>query len=291
MDVVETRLPTQMAPAAAHWQARLCLTFSGDAGTTRLTGRSHVGPLRVQKPLYPEGMDVCHTIIVHPPGGVVGGDQLVVEAHVQAAAHALVTTPGAAKWYKANGKVSTQQTQIQVDTDARMEWLPQETIFFDAADVQLSQTISLAKNARYLSCEILCFGRIASGETFVAGKVAQLTTIRREGKLIWFEQGMLAGGSAAMHSTMSLNGNSVSATLIAAGGTVPTAAINALRADADVVLNGAGSFGVTQLQGLVIVRYLGNASETARALMLLAWRHLRVEVMGRDAVELRIWNT
>lgn len=291
MDVVETRLPTQKAPASAHWQARLCLTFSDDAGTTRLTGRSHVGPLRVQKPLYPEGTGVCHAIIIHPPGGVVGGDQLVVEAHVQAAAHALVTTPGAAKWYKANGKVSTQKTHIQVDTDARMEWLPQETIFFDAADVRLSQTISLAKNARYLSSEILCFGRTASGETFVAGKVAQLTTIRREGRLVWFEQGMLAGGSAAMHSPMSLNGNTVSATLIAAGGTVPAAAINALRADADVMLNGAGSFGVTQLQGLVIVRYLGNASETARALMLLAWRHLRVEVMGRDAVELRIWNT
>lgn len=291
MDVAETLAPKHVSPASAHWQARLLLRFSDDDGVTRLTERSHVGPLRVQKPLYPEGADVCHAIIVHPPGGVVGGDELTVEAHVQMAAHALVTTPGAAKWYKANGKVSTQTIQIQVDADAGMEWLPQETIFFDAADVQLLQSISLAKGARYISGEILCFGRIASGETFSTGKITQHTVIRREGKLIWFEQGALAGGSAAMHSALGLNGNSVSATLIAAGGTVPTTVINALRADADLVLNGADSFGVTQLHGLVVVRYLGNASETARALMLLAWRHLRIEVMGRDAVELRIWNT
>ncbi|MES2671975.1 MAG: urease accessory protein UreD [Pseudomonadota bacterium] len=291
MDVAETLAPEHVSPASGHWQARLLLRFSDDNGVTRLTDRSHVGPLRVQKPLYPEGADVCHAIIVHPPGGVVGGDELTVEAHVQMAAHALVTTPGAAKWYKANGKVSTQTIHIQVDADAGMEWLPQETIFFDAADVQLMQSISLAKGARYISAEILCFGRIASGETFSTGKIAQHTVIRREGKLIWFEQGALAGGSAAMNSALGLNGNSVSATLIAAGGTVPTTVINALRADADLVLNGAGSFGVTQLHGLVVVRYLGNASETARALMLLAWRHLRIEVMGRDAVELRIWNT
>jgi urease accessory protein len=291
MDVAETLAPKHVSPASGHWQARLSLRFSEDDGVTRLTDRSHVGPLRVQKPLYPEGSDVCHAIIVHPPGGVVGGDELTVEVHVQMAAHALVTTPGAAKWYKANGKVSTQTIQIQVDADAGMEWLPQETIFFDAADVQLLQSISLAKGARYISGEILCFGRTASGETFSTGKIAQHTVIRREGKLIWFEQGALAGGTAAMHSALGLNGNSVSATLIAAGGTVPTAVINAMRADADLVLNGAGSFGVTQLNELVVVRYLGNASETARALMLLAWRHLRIEVMGRDAVELRIWNT
>ncbi len=291
MDVAETLAPKHVSPASAHWQARLFLRFSDDDGVTRLTERSHVGPLRVQKPLYPEGADVCHAIIVHPPGGVVGGDELTVEAHVQMAAHALVTTPGAAKWYKANGKVSTQTIQIQVDADAGMEWLPQETIFFDAADVRLLQSISLAKGARYISSEILCFGRIASGETFSTGKITQHTVIRREGKLIWLEQGTLAGGSAAMHSAFGLGGNSVSATLIAAGGTVPSAVINALRAEADSVLNGTGSFGVSQLHGLVVARYLGNLSETARALMLLAWRHLRIEVMGRDAVELRIWNT
>ena len=280
-----------MPPVIAAWQAHLRLGFTDDAGTTRLTERSHVGPLRVQKPLYPEGGQICHAIIVHPPGGVVGGDELSITAHVQTAAHAFITTPGAAKWYKANGKISKQSVKIQVDAQASMEWLPQETIFFDAAHVQLSQTISLEKEARYIACDILCFGRSASGEIFNTGKITQHTTIRREGKLVWFEQGALDGGSATMRSPLGLNGNTVCATLIAVGKAVPASVIDALRQEANVVMDGAGSFGVTQLKAVIVVRYLGNASEMARTLMLLAWRHLRPEVIGREAVELRIWNT
>lgn len=282
---------TSVPPVIAAWQAHLRLGFTDDAGTTRLTERSHVGPLRVQKPLYPEGGQICHAIIVHPPGGVVGGDELSINAHVQAAAHAFITTPGAAKWYKANGKISKQTVTIQVDAHASMEWLPQETIFFDAAHVQLSQAISLEKGARYIACDILCFGRSASGEIFNTGKISQHTTIRREGKLIWFEQGALTGGSVGMHSALGLHGNTVCATLIAVGKAVPASVIDALRQEASVVMDGAGSFGVTQLKAVIVVRYLGNASEMARTLMLLAWRYLRPEVIGREAVELRIWNT
>ncbi|WP_295761589.1 urease accessory protein UreD [Undibacterium sp.] len=277
--------------AIAPWQAKLRLGFSDDGGTTRLTERTHVGPLRVQKALYPEGGQICHAIIVHPPGGVVGGDQLEIALSVQANAHVLLATPGAAKWYKANGKISKQSVQMTVQQAASVEWLPQETIFFDAAHVQLSQTINLAKDASFIGCDILCFGRTASGESFHSGKISQHSTIRREGKLIWFEQGAVTGGSVAMTGLLGLGGNTVCATLLAAGKTVPAAVIAALREEASALLAGAGSFGVTQLKAVIVVRYLGNASEMARALMLMAWRYLRPEIIGREAVALRIWNT
>jgi urease accessory protein len=283
----QTSAPIAIAP----WQAKLRLGFSDDGGTTRLTERSHVGPLRVQKALYPEGGQICHAIIVHPPGGVVGGDQLEISLAVQENAHAFVTTPGAAKWYKANGKISRQTVQMTVASAASVEWLPQETIFFDAAHVQLSQTINLAKDASFIGCDILCFGRTASGERFHSGKISQHSTIRREGKLIWFEQGAVTGGSVAMTGLLGLGGNTVCATLMAAGKTLPAAVITALREEASQLLDGAGSFGVSQLKGVIVVRYLGNASEMARALMLLAWRYLRPEIIGREAVDLRIWNT
>ncbi|MCX7221333.1 MAG: urease accessory protein UreD [Burkholderiales bacterium] len=279
------------AIAIAPWQAKLRLGFSDDGGTTRLTERSHVGPLRVQKALYPEGGQICHAIIVHPPGGVVGGDQLEIALSVQANAHVLLATPGAAKWYKANGKISKQSVQMTVKQAASVEWLPQETIFFDAAHVQLSQTINLAKDASFIGCDILCFGRTASGESFHSGKISQHSTIRREGKLIWFEQGAVTGGSVAMTGLLGLGGNTVCATLLAAGKTVPAAVIAALREEASALLAGAGSFGVTQLKTVIVVRYLGNASEMARALMLMAWRYLRPEIIGREASALRIWNT
>ena len=105
-------------------QARLSLGFTDDAGTTRMTERSHFGPLRMQKPLYPENPAVCHAIVVHPPGGVVGGDELQIAARVGDNAHAFITTPGAAKWYKANGRISKQDIRLEAGAGASLEWLP-----------------------------------------------------------------------------------------------------------------------------------------------------------------------
>jgi urease accessory protein len=290
-EVLPTADTRDVVHAHSPWLAKLRLGFSDDGGTSRLVDRLHTGPLRVQKPLYPEGKKNCHAIIVHPPGGVVGGDELNIDVHVKQNAHVVITTPGAAKWYKANGKISKQTVQIQVDAHASMEWLPQEAIFFDAAHVELSQSISLERDARYIACDILCFGRTASGEIFNTGKITQHSTVRREGKLIWFEQGAIIGGSNAMSGALGLNGKTVVATLIAVGKVVPAALIDALRQQADLVLDSPACFGVTQLKAVIVVRYLGNSSEMARTLMLLAWRYLRPEVIGYEAVELRIWNT
>jgi urease accessory protein len=278
-------------PTKAPCQATLSLGFADDAGTTRLIERSHFGPLRVQKPLYPEGHEVCHAIVVHPPGGVVGGDELTISTHVGAHSHAFITTPGAAKWYKANGHVSRQNIQMNVEQNASLEWLPQETIFFDTAHVQLDNDITLGKDATYLGCEILCFGRTASGESFNAGKITQRNTIRREGKLIWFEQGAITGGSNSMSSPLALAGNTVCATLIAAGKALTPSSINAMREAADVIKEKNGAFGITQMKSVLVVRYLGNSSEVARQVVTQAWQQLRPEMLRREGVIPRIWNT
>jgi urease accessory protein len=277
--------------ARNNWQARLSLGFADDAGTTRLMERSHFGPLRVQKPLYPEGPKVCHAIIVHPPGGIVGGDQLSIDVHVADDAHAFVTTPGAAKWYKANGHRSRQEIRIEVASGATLEWLPQETIFFDAAQVQLENGISLAQDATYIGCEVLCFGRTASGESFNAGRVMQSTSIRRNGKLIWFEQGSLAGGSASMRSPLGLAGKTVCATLIAVGKIMPATIVNAIREESGGIASGLEMFGATQMKSLFVARYLGDSSETAKHVMIDVWKRVRPELNGREAMMPRIWNT
>lgn len=276
--------------APTGWQARLALGFADDAGTTRLVERTHTGPLRVQKPLYPEGPRVCQAIVVHPPGGVAGGDELMLHLHAAADSAALVTTPGAGKWYKANGKRARQQIHIAIDAEASLEWLPQESIVFDAADVTLESDISLAAGAAYLGCEILCFGRTASGERFQHGRLAQRTTLRIDGRLAWFEQGQLAAGSSAMHSPLGMAGKTVCATFLAAGKSVPASVIATLREHAAPLVPDA-AFGVTQLKSVIAARYLGHSSEQAKAVMALAWRQLRPALTGRDAVIPRIWNT
>lgn len=272
------------------WQAWLALGFVRDGDTTRLLERSHYGPLRVQKPLYPEGGDICHAIVVHPPGGVVGGDQLDIHACIGDGASAFITTPGAAKWYKANGRVSRQSVHLNIGDAGLLEWLPQETIFFDAADVQLDTVVELGSEATYLGWEMLCFGRTASGEQFASGRVAQRTSIRLNGKLVWFEQGELAAGHS-MSSPLGMAGNTVCATLICAGRPLPSGALNTLREACAAELDEPGSFGATQMKSVVVVRYLGNSSEAAKKVMTAAWRTLRPLLTRRAAVVPRIWNT
>jgi urease accessory protein len=273
------------ATARDHWRARLSLGFSDDRGTTRLTERSHFGPLRVQKPLYPEHPSVCHAIVVHPPGGVVGGDQLAIATRVGAGAHAFITTPGAAKWYRANGHVSRQDLRLQLDAGATLEWLPQETIFFNGADVCLDTEVSMAADASFITSDIFCFGRTASGERFDHGRVSQRLQVRRGGKLVWFEQGALHGGDADFNGPLGLNGHTVCATLLAVGRQAGAACVQALREEA------CTGFGVSQMKSVLVARYIGDSSQEARRLMHRAWRLLRPVLLERAAVPPRIWNT
>ena len=297
-------MPEYNTPAAAAkanptppCQARLALRFADFGGTTRLIENSHFGPLRVQKALYPEGARICHAIVVHPPGGVVGGDQLALTIDVGPAAHALIATPGAAKWYKARQRddASRQHVRLSVAAGGRLEWLPQETLLFDTAEVELTHEVELGADARYIACEILCFGRTASGESFNTGKVSQRTSIRQDGKLIWWEQGMLAGASGAMTSPLGMQGKTVCATLTAAGwpGTLAAGLLHAMREEVAAICaeDKDNAFGISSVKSVLVARYLGDSSEVARRVMLCVWRHLRAPLMGCEAVVPRIWNT
>ncbi len=274
-----------------HLLATLALEFGQDADTTRLTKREHFGPLRVQKTLYPEGPSVAHAIIVHPPGGVVGGDELKINAQVGDGAQVLLSTPGAAKWYRGNGHISRQRIDIKVSAGASLEWLPQETILFDQANVEFDSCIDLEADARYIGAEILCFGRTASGERFAQGRVRQHLSVRVDGKLLWLEQGSLLGGSDAMHGPLGLAGYTVCATIISVGGPLKRDVVERLRHACAPLANNVGQFGATQMKSLLSVRFLGNSSEVARQVMLAAWQILRPALLEREATELRIWNT
>ena len=274
-----------------HLLATLALGFERDHETTRLMQREHFGPLRVQKPLYPEDPSVCHAILVHPPGGVVGGDELRVSARVGDHAHAFLSTPGAAKWYRANGHVSRQVLELEAGEHAALEWLPQETILFNGADVVFDSTVSLQTHASYIGCDILCFGRTASGERFDHGRVRQRLRILRNGKPLWLEQGSLTGGSKQMSSPLGLGGHTVCASLIAVGQPQPATMLQALREQAQVNTGGVGRVGATQMKSVLIVRYLGDNSEVARQVMLQAWQLLRPALLGQPAEVPRIWNT
>src|SRR5688572_28176453 len=146
------------------WRAELALGYERRGMRTVLASRRHDGPLVVQKPLYPEGDAVCHTILVHPPGGIAGGDELVIDVDAGAAAHVLLTTPAAAKWYRTSGPEASQQASVRAGPGACVEWLPQETILYDGSRTRIDTTVALAADATFIGWDIVCLGRTAHGE-------------------------------------------------------------------------------------------------------------------------------
>jgi urease accessory protein len=269
---------------APPWRASLQLRFAadGDGGGTRLTGRVHAGPLRVQKALYPEGARTCHVIIVHPPGGVVGGDQLEIGMRLGPGSRVFATTPGAAKWYRAQAGNSRQEVRLEVGDGAALEWLPQETIFYDGAGVELEHEVELGAGACYIGSEILCFGRRAMGEAFTRGHIVQRTRIRQAGRLVWHEQGRM--DAAGIASPLGLRGRSVCASLLAVGRPLPAATLAALR-------EGDPGLALSQVKSVFVARHLGDDSESARSAMLRVWKAVRPHLLGIAARPPRIWNT
>ena len=262
-------------PVAASWKAELSLGFERIGDRTVLARKRHDGPLVVQKALYPEGGEVCHAIVVHPPAGIAGGDELSLSVHSDQSASALLTTPGAGKWYRSAGPWASQK--LAFDVSGTLEWLPQETIVYDGALADLSTEVRLAEDARYLGWEILCLGRSGSGERFSRGTIKLATAIRRQRKLIWLERGRIEGGGKLMQSEAGLGGHTVCGTLIAAApGIAPR------RAE---------GLAVTALPGVLVARYLGDSSEEAKQAFSRLWAALRPALLGREAHEPRIWRT
>jgi urease accessory protein len=269
------------------WQAELALAFERRAGKTVLSARRHRGPLVVQKPLYPEGNGVCHAIVVHPPAGIAGGDELAVEACAAEGAHALLTTPGAGRWYRSSGPWARQALAFEAGSGACIEWLPQETIVFDGALADLRTAVRLAGTAAFLGWEVLCLGRIGAGERLTRGECRLRTAIWRDGQLLWQERGRIEGGSALMESPAGLGGRSVCGTLYAAAHGIGAAEVARCREIAPA----AGECAVTLLPGVFLARYLGDSSEAVKNYFIELWRRLRPALAGREAVEPRIWKT
>jgi urease accessory protein len=255
------------------WPAQLALEFRREGERTVLAKRSSAGPLVVQKPLYPEGDAVCHAIVVHPPGGIAGGDQLRLRVGCAPQSHALLTTPGAGKWYRSAGAWAQQSLEFEVA--GTLEWLPRETIVFDGARAALDCRIVLGSQARYIGWEIVCLGRRGSGERYERGTLKLATRIDRQERTLFIDQGEIEAGGRLMHSPAGLGGRSVFGTFIA-------------TSDASVKVP---ELAVTRLPGLLIGRYLGDSSEEALRAFTALWTLLRPALCGREAVEPRIWRT
>lgn len=300
--VVPPDLPAAVSPdsrsAARGWHARLELGFEAGPKSTILRRRRHVGPLRVQRAFYPEGRP-CHSYLLHPPGGVVGGDRLDIQAAVEPGAHALITTPAAAKFYRSAGPLARQHQRFEVASDGMLEWLPALNIVHGGARVELRNRFDLAPDARLIAWDLLGLGRPGSGDGFASGSCDAQLQVSVGGRPWLSERFRVEGGDPMREAAWGLQGRGYLATLLAAPATPETlsALRSRLRPVTDVV------FGCTLLPeplqrsrghpatGLLVCRWLAGAGEALWESMIEAWALLRPLVLGREPCPPRIWST
>ena len=280
--------------ADRHWAASLTLGFDtrtdGASSITRMIKAQHYGPLRVQRPFYPEGRDgCCHVYILHPPGGVASGDALNIDVTVAANAHTLLTTPSANKLYKAdsNGVAWSQHTHLKVADDATLEWLPQETLAFDGSRGEQTIIIDLQDQAKCLGWEILGLGRPASELPFASGYLEQRFQLNRNGRPLWLERQRIDPNHPRFSGKWGQGGATVHATLWAVGLSDPAEAITALREH----IEAAQHWAVTYRRGVLLLRYLGSERNQAWELLQQAREILRPRLTGHETNIPRIWLT
>ena len=290
---------TDAPGSGSGWSARLNLRFEPREvnGTQRtvMAERDHFGPLRILKPLYPEGDTICHAVIVHPPGGIVAGDSLAVKVRVDGGAHALATTPGAQKWYRSTGAPASAITHLHVADEASLEWMPQETMVFDGARATQALEISLAPSARFFGWEMLCLGRTTRGECFTTGEFRQsIRLVRADGRApLWRESMLLTGDDPLMSSPLGFRGLPVAATAWivvpdSESGAVTSSTLATVRAALDEAPLAAAS---SPEAGLIVVKAMGDAPEAVRNLLIGVWKKIRLQVFAREAILPRIWST
>lgn len=269
------------------WEAKIALVFGLHGGRTALVRRSRRGPLAVQRPFHP-GDGVCHLYLLHPPGGVAGGDALDVSVHALGGAAALVTTPAAAKVYRTLGASSRMRQTLVIDEGASLEWLPQETILFGGSACRVHTDVQLAKGARFAGWEVFALGREHSGDRYAQGSFRQRMQLHVDGALHVRELQDFAAGDPALVERWGLASRRAFGTLYAvpADEDVLARARHALGEAVDCVDAGA-----TLLDGVLAVRAVGKAASDVRAVLARAWSGVRPLVIGAQPMLPRIWAT
>lgn len=277
-----------------RWYARLELKFTAQQKRTILRHRKHFGPLRVQKMLWPEKTGVCHSIIVHPPAGIAGGDHLTFDVEVLEQAHALVTTPGAGKWYKTNGKQAFQHTYLQVQKQATLEWLPQEVMLFNGANAYSETHIHLAQSASFIGWDILVLGRQARQESFEMGQYHNQLRLWRADKLLVADTLQFQGNDRWLNSCLGMNRQAVLGNLWAVApeqfraNVILEEQIELIR---ELMVRMNAPVTLTLLNDVVSVRYLGQDTRQCHDAFAAIRARLRRYWFDLDEEFPRIWRT
>ena len=283
------------------WIANLVLDFSYSALGTQLRRTKRNGPLSVQKAFYPEGRDCAHIYLLHPPAGIVSGDELYVDINIDDNAHTLVTTPGANRFYRARKDASigiskqVQVTALNLKNEAKCENFPQETIVYNGADGFNTVNIHLTNTSIYLGWDISCMGLPSSEQLFTEGQYSQLNRVFVDGALQYHDHIVISSKNNLLHHLAGLAGKSVFGTfLVHAPQQLSQSKRKQLIEEMRHIIesqNGQKHISITDIDGLLVIRYLGDHAQQCKKFFLLLWQIIRPLTLEKKATQPRIWYT
>ena len=274
------------------WHGHLQLDYHRDGDITQALDR-HDGPLRVLQRLYPEGPGICHHVLVHPPGGMVGGDTLAIDVTLAEGSHAVLTTPGAARFYRSSGAAALQTLTVRAAAGSRLEWLPLETLAYSGCEGENRMRFELEPGAQTLGWDVLALGLPAADQPFERGRFTQ--HIELPGR--WLEHGTIAADDRTLlDSPLGLAGQRVMGTLwLAAGSGLPDDRREALL---EAARTACASHALARRAGatspndaLVLLRVLAHRVEPLMELFKQVRGLWRTQLWGLDARPPRIWTT
>lgn len=289
-----------------QWVANLTLDFSFNSLGTQLRRTRRNGPLTVQKAFYPEGQDCAHIYLLHPPAGIVSGDELHVEINLADNAHTLITTPGANRFYRAREDANigiskqVQVTTLNVNNGAKCENFPQETIIYNGADGFNTVDIHLTEQSVYLGWDITCMGLPSSNELFTLGQYTQLNRVFIDNTLIYHDRIAISASNNLLHHPAGLAGNSVFATFLIYApqqlnhNQAQSPSSKIVVANMRAIINEQQAqqhISITDIDGLLVIRYIGHQAQQCKKLFLLLWQVLRPLTVDKKATQPRIWYT
>ncbi|WP_017305175.1 urease accessory protein UreD [Spirulina subsalsa] len=277
------------------WHGKLHLIYHFQGGRTQLKYQHNQAPLKVQRPFYPEGGQICHTVALHTAGGIVGGDQLTQRVELQPDSQVLMTTAAAQKIYGSLGETATQCLEVELGRGAYLEWLPQESIVFEGAEYRQELRVNLDWGARFCGWEITRFGRTARGERFLRGNWRSRTEIWQGGKPLWIDRQWLPGSLETVESPHALAGCPIMGSFLWLGSPITSEHWVALRHLCPPAPHSEIGLTQTQNQGLYC-RYRGRSTQEVKSAFIRLWHHLRGlsedsgEQMQRRPLIPRVWG-
>ena len=273
----------------SQWQGILELDYQKIGNSTQLVKAYTQAPLKIQRSFYPEGKDICHSIILHTAGGMVGGDRLSQTINLQPETQVLLTTPAASKIYRSSGETAQNTINIEIQEQAYLEFIPREIIIFNGAIFSQNLRVNLDPNACYLGWEITRFGRTARGEIFNQGQWKSCTEIWQNGCPVWIDRQGFIANEEILNSPHGLGGKPVIATLTWVGQPVSEDIVKNIR-QLWSQRETSSQAGVTQLISGLLCRYRGNSTQEVINWFTDVWQLLRQNYTGKSIVKPRVWQ-